>query len=106
MPWETGEDRRLTPCPICRARVGRAGLWSLLGAIMCEGCGRDQIREWNRLTVEESEVFLPQKKGKGRTHGRTETTQTTDRSETSGGGRGNGGPETGGSPGDGLPFLW
>jgi predicted Fe-S protein YdhL (DUF1289 family) len=83
---DDGEDRRLKPCPICRAHIGRADLWELSGRVMCQGCGRDEVIAWNRLMIADEIVNVMK--------GPHDTEAHKQRDNDGGGSR------------DGLPFLW
>ena len=43
------QDHRHKPCPKCGLLTR---LYKIHDEKMCEGCGRDKIREWNRLMEE------------------------------------------------------
>lgn len=55
MAAEWAEDNRLAACPQCQSRVGKAQLYVVRDAVMCEGCGRDLIREWNSVVQGEGD---------------------------------------------------
>jgi len=51
MPNEWAEDNRLTVCLRCGVREGSAQLYWVRNELICEGCGRDEIRGWNEAVL-------------------------------------------------------
>lgn len=50
------EDGRRATCPCCGVRELKAKLYWVRDRLMCEGCGRDEIKEWNVMAATPPQV--------------------------------------------------